>query len=177
MGIRPVNRGPFGGEPIIFDTLLFVREACQIRRLEVSRPCLAERGLRVETHCFVFGWGLCDSRAPGGYVTRFLGGSKVRVMTWHLKNPVPPKAWGFGGKAPARSPSFNIDMYVDIHLNIDCQLSFDLSCRTYSSLASHNFACSSVSDKWVFASRTLSSMAWYAAMAAGLQKRIVCMYV
>jgi hypothetical protein len=86
----------------------------------VSRPCLTERGLRVETHRFVFGWGLCDSRAPAGYVTRFLGGSKVRMMTWHLKNPVPPKAWGFGGKAPARSPSFNIDMHVDIHLNIDC---------------------------------------------------------
>jgi hypothetical protein len=73
MGIRLVNRVPFGGEPIIFDTLLFVREACQIRRLEVSRPCLAERGLRVETHRFVFGWGLCDSRAPAGYMTRFFG--------------------------------------------------------------------------------------------------------
>jgi hypothetical protein len=62
--------------------------------------------------------------APGGYVTRFLGGSKVRVMTWHLKNPVPPKAWGFGGEAPAWNPSFNIDMHVDIHLNIDCQFGF-----------------------------------------------------
>ena len=40
----------------------------------MGRPCLAERGLRVETHRFVFGWGLRDSRAPGGYVTRFLGG-------------------------------------------------------------------------------------------------------
>jgi len=73
MGIRPVNRSPFGGEPIIFDTLLFVREACQIRRLVVSRPCLAERGLRVETHRFVFGWGLCDSRAPGGHIASFFG--------------------------------------------------------------------------------------------------------
>ena len=68
-------------------------------------------------------------------------------------------------------------LFVDIHLNIDCHLSFDLICRTYSSRASHNFACSSASDKWVFASRTLSSMAWYAAMAAGLQKRIVCFEV
>ena len=67
-------------------------------------------------------------------------------------------------------------MHVDIHLNIDCQLSFDLSCRTYSSLASHNFACKSVSDKWVFALRTSSSMDWYAAMAVGVQKRIVCMF-
>ena len=50
MGIRPVNRGPFGGEPIIFDTLLVVREACQIRGLEVGRPRLAERGVRVESH-------------------------------------------------------------------------------------------------------------------------------
>ena len=122
--------------------------------------------------------GVCVTRVPlGGASHLFLGGSKVRVMTWHLKNPVPPKAWGFGGKAPMWSPSFNIDMHVDIHLNIDCQLSFDLICRTYSSRASHNFACKSVSDKWVFASRTLSSMAWYAAMAAGLQKRIVCFEV
>ena len=68
-------------------------------------------------------------------------------------------------------------LFVDIHLNIDCHLSFDLICRTYSSRASHNFAFSSASDKWVFASRTLSSMAWYAAMAAGLQKRIVCFEV
>ena len=29
-------------------------------------------------------------------------------MTWNLKNPVAPKAWGFGGKAPAGSASFNI---------------------------------------------------------------------
>ena len=35
-------------------------------------------------------------------------------MTWHLKNPVAPKAWGFGGKAPMWSASFNIDMHVDI---------------------------------------------------------------
>jgi hypothetical protein len=84
----------------------------------VSRPCLAERGLRVETHCFVFGWGLCDSRAPGGRIASFFGGFQSEG---HLKNPVPPKAWGFGGKAPAGSASFNIDMHVDIHLNIDCQ--------------------------------------------------------
>ena len=49
---------PFGTEPIIFDTLLFVREARQIRGLEVGRPCLAERGLGVETHCFVL-CGFC----------------------------------------------------------------------------------------------------------------------
>ena len=66
MGIRPVNRGPFGGEPIIFDTLLFVREACQIRRLEVSRPCLAERGLRVESHLALFLGGVCVTRVPLG---------------------------------------------------------------------------------------------------------------
>jgi len=87
MGIRPVNRGPFGGEPIIFDTLLFVREACQIRRLEVGRPCLAERGLWVGTHRFVFVWGI----------------------EWHVA------CWG------THRMFFNIDMYVDIHLNIDCQ--------------------------------------------------------
>ena len=29
-------------------------------------------------------------------------------MTWNLKNPVAPKAWGSGGKAPAGSASFNI---------------------------------------------------------------------
>ena len=112
---------PFGTEPIIFDTLLFVREACQIRRLEMGRPCLAERGLRVETHRFVSGWGLRDSRAPGGYVTRFLGGSLV-VMTWHMKkNPVPPKAWGSGGEAPGSTTVFDVDMHVDIHINIDCR--------------------------------------------------------
>jgi hypothetical protein len=41
-----------------------------------------------------------------------------------VKNPVPPKAWGFGAKPPRGAMSitiFNIDMYVDIHLNIDCQ--------------------------------------------------------
>ena len=41
---------PFGREPIIFDTLLFVREACQVRGLEVGGPCLAERGLGMVTH-------------------------------------------------------------------------------------------------------------------------------
>ena len=46
---------PFGTEPIIFDTLLFVREACQIRLFEMGRPCLAERGLRVETHVALCG--------------------------------------------------------------------------------------------------------------------------
>jgi len=99
MGIRPgwssgMNRPecrpashlliPFGGEPIIFDTLLFVREACQVRRLEVSRPCLAESGLRVETHRFVFGWGLCDSRAPVGRIASFL---------WH-RGRWHPALWG-----------------------------------------------------------------------------------
>jgi len=44
---------PFGTEPIIFDTLLFVREACQIRRLVMGRPRLAERGLRVESHVWL----------------------------------------------------------------------------------------------------------------------------
>jgi hypothetical protein len=54
----------------------------------------------------------------------FVGDSLV-VMTWHLKNPVPPKAWGFGGKAPVGSASFNIDMHVDIHLSIlICMLIF-----------------------------------------------------
>ena len=114
---------PFGTEPIIFDTLLFVREACQIRRLVVSRPCLAERGLRVETHRFVFGYGLCDSRAPGGYVTRFLGGSLV-VMTWHMKKSGPAEGVGVWGQSPRAEPGsttfFDIDMHVDIHLNIDC---------------------------------------------------------
>ena len=93
---------PFGGEPIIFDTLLFVREACQVRGLEVGGPCHAERGLGVETHCFVFEWDLCDSRATGGYVTLFFGG---------LQNePVPPKAWGSGGEAPG------LDIIVNIHI-------------------------------------------------------------
>ena len=117
MGIRLVNRSPFGGEPIIFDTLLFVREACQIRRLEVSRPCLAERGLRVETHRFVFGWGLCDSRAPAGYVTRFLGDMASEKSG-------PAEGVGVWGRSPhvetMSTTVFNIDMHVDIHLNIDC---------------------------------------------------------
>jgi hypothetical protein len=39
----------------------------------------------------------------------------------HEKNPVPPKAWGSGGEAPGSTTTFNIDMHVDIHLNIDCQ--------------------------------------------------------
>ena len=86
---------PFGGEPIIFDTLLFVREACQIRLFEVGRPCLAERGLRVETHCFVFGWGLCDSRAPGGRIASFLGMSILMCM-------------------------FNVDSESEIDLDLEC---------------------------------------------------------
>ena len=56
---------PFGTEPIIFDTLLFVREACQIRRLVVSRPRLAERGIGVETHCFVL-CGFCGVAGAWG---------------------------------------------------------------------------------------------------------------
>ena len=88
---------PFGTEPIIFDTLLFVREACQIRRLEVGRPRLAERGIRVETH-FVLGFVL--SRVLGGRIARFLGGSKVRVMTWHVKKSGPAEGVGVRGRSP-----------------------------------------------------------------------------
>ena len=110
------------------------------------------------------------------------GGFKMRMVSApRVKKSGPAEGVGVWGQSPHVEPMstiiFNIDMYVDIHLNIDCHLSFDLICRTYSSLASHNFAFSSASDKWVFASRTLSSMAWYAAMAAGLQKRIVCFEV
>jgi len=124
MGIRLVSRDPFGGEPIIFDTLLFVREACQIRRLEVSRPCLAERGLRVETHRFVFGWGLCDSRAPGGRIASFLGGFQSENDDVASEKSGPAEGVGVWGRSPHVEPMsttfFNIDMHVDIHLNIDC---------------------------------------------------------
>ena len=62
---------PFGREPIIFDPLLFVREACQIRGLEVGGPCLTERGLGVETH-FVLGFVV--SCACGGRIASFFWG-------------------------------------------------------------------------------------------------------
>jgi hypothetical protein len=62
----------------------------------VNRPCLAERGLRVETHRFVFGWGLCESRAPGGHIASFLG----------VKKSGPAEGVGVRGRSP----------WVDNHL-------------------------------------------------------------
>jgi hypothetical protein len=71
----------------------------------------------VETHRFVFGWGLCDSRAPAGYVTRFLGDMASEKSG-------PAEGVGVWGQSPRVEPMptiiFNIDMHVDIHLNIDC---------------------------------------------------------
>jgi len=44
----------------------------------------------------------------------FAGACKMNVMTWHLKNPVPPKAWGFGGKAPMWRTYAYIDCEFEI---------------------------------------------------------------
>jgi hypothetical protein len=78
---------PFGTEPTIFDELLLVREACQIRRLVVGRPCLAKIGFRASTH---FVLGLIVNVIVGGRIACFLGSDDVA----YGKNPVP------GGAAP-----------------------------------------------------------------------------
>ena len=88
---------PFGTEPTIFDELLLVREACQIRRLVVGRPCLAKIGFRASTH-FVLGFVV--SRAPDGYMTRFLGSDDVAYE----------KKSGSRGRSPRSVNLFNVDI-------------------------------------------------------------------
>ena len=134
MGIRPVNRGVVkrneavpepapSSLPIRYRTDYIRHASPRPRGVPDSRPCSeppmpCRKGNRGGNALLCFVLGFVASCVCGGRIACFFwGGPKVRVMTWHLKNPVPPKAWGSGGEAPGSTTFFNID----IHINIDCQ--------------------------------------------------------
>jgi hypothetical protein len=95
---------------------------------------------------------VCVNRVPlGGASHLFLGGSKVRVMTWHLKKSGPAEGVGVWGQSPHVEPIFqywyacsyssqywlsiwnlksgsniDVDNHIDIHCHVGTQTNIDV---------------------------------------------------